>query len=95
MAACESAFAVAITLGLLVLFRERVARQGRRARWLSGNAFAVYVVHAVVLVALGPAVGAVEAPAAAKAALLVVIGLPLCWAVASLVRALPGVRKVL
>ncbi|WP_165977630.1 hypothetical protein [Nonomuraea diastatica] len=48
-----------------------------------------------MLVALGYALRDVQAPAIAKAALLTAIGLPLCWTTAYLVRALPGVRKVL
>ncbi|MEO3791165.1 acyltransferase [Nonomuraea sp. B10E15] len=91
----ESALAVGIILGLLVLFRERLGRQGRLRRFLSAHAFTVYVIHPAVLVALGYALSGVQAPAIAKAALLTAIGLPLCWATAYLVRALPGARKVL
>ncbi len=94
-AICESALAVGIILGLLVLFRERLNRQGPRRRWLSTHAYTVYVTHPVVLVALGHALSGIEAPAVAKAALLSVLAVPLCWATAYLVRALPGARKVL
>ena len=94
-ATCESALAVGIILGLLVLFRERLDDQGPRRRFLSAHAYTVYLTHPVVLVALGYALSGVQAPAVAKWALLAVIGVPLCWGVAFLVRALPGARKVL
>ncbi|TDD08228.1 acyltransferase [Nonomuraea deserti] len=94
-ATCETALAVGIMLGLLVLFRERLGHQGRRRRFLSTHAFTVYVIHPAVLVALGYALRDVQAPAVAKFALLTVLGLPLCWAAAYVVRALPGARKVL
>ncbi|MFF3444626.1 acyltransferase [Streptosporangium sp. NPDC002721] len=94
-AICESALAVGVILGLLVLFRERLGHQGRRRRFLSAHAYAVYVTHPVVLVALGYALHDVQAPAVAKFALVAALGLPLCWATAYLVRALPGARKVL
>ncbi|MGS2647602.1 acyltransferase family protein [Streptosporangium sp. LJ11] len=94
-ATCESALAVGVILGLLVLFRERFGHQGRRRRFLSAHAYTVYVIHPVVLVALGHALRDVQAPAVAKGALLAVLALPLCWATAYLVRALPGARKVL
>ncbi|MEV4530899.1 acyltransferase [Streptosporangium sp. NPDC049304] len=94
-ATCESVLAVGVILGLLVLFRERLGHQGRRRRFLSAHAYAVYVIHPVVLVALGHALRDVQAPAVAKAALLTALALPLCWATAYLVRALPGARKVL
>jgi fucose 4-O-acetylase-like acetyltransferase len=94
-ATCESALAVGLTLGLLVLFRERLGHQGRLRRFLSTHAFTVYLTHPVILVALGWALRDVQAPAAAKFALLAALALPLCWATAYLVRALPGARKVL
>ncbi|GAA1442144.1 acyltransferase [Nocardiopsis tropica] len=95
MAVCESTLAVGIGLGLLVLFRERLGHQGRRLRFLSTHAYAVYLVHPVVLVALGHALSGVQAPAVAKFALLAVLAVPLCWALAFAVRALPGARRVL
>lgn len=95
MTASESALAVGIVLGLLVLFRERLDRQGRLRRFLSAHAFTVYLIHPVVLVALGYALSGVPAPAVAKFALLAVLAVPLCWALAFPVRALPGIRKVL
>ncbi len=91
----ESALAVGLILGLLVLFRERLNHQGRLARFLSAHAFTVYVIHPILLVALGYALRGVEAPALAKAALLSAVAIPACWAVAYLVRSVPGARKVL
>jgi surface polysaccharide O-acyltransferase-like enzyme len=95
MAICEQALAVGLVLGLLVLFRERLDQQGRGRRFLSAHAYTVYVIHPVVLVALGYALSDVQAPAVAKFALLAVLALPLCWVVAFGVRALPGARTVL
>ncbi len=95
MASCEQALAVGIVLGLLVLFRERHDQQGRRHRFLSAHAYTVYFTHPLVLVALGYVFSGVQAPAVAKFALLAVLGVPLCWGVAFLVRALPGAPKVL
>jgi peptidoglycan/LPS O-acetylase OafA/YrhL len=95
IAVFEAVFATAMVIGLLVLFRDRFAGHGRWARFLSANAFAVYVLHAVVLTGLGIALAGVVAPAVVKAMLLGALGLPLCWAFAAGVRALPGVRRVL
>jgi peptidoglycan/LPS O-acetylase OafA/YrhL len=95
MASCEQALAVGLTLGLLVLFRDRLDDQGPRRRFLSAHAYTVYVIHPVVLVALGYALSGVQAPAVAKFALLAVLAVPLCWMAAFPVRALPGARKVL
>jgi membrane-bound acyltransferase YfiQ involved in biofilm formation len=95
MACCEQALAVGLTLGLLVLFRDRLDHQGRRRRFLSAHAYTVYVIHPVVLVALGYALSGVQAPAVVKFALLAVLAVPLCWMAAFPVRALPAARKVL
>jgi len=95
IAVFEAVIATAMVIGLLVLFRDRVALHGRWARFLSANAFAVYVLHAVVLTALGIALAGLVAPAVVKAAVLGALGLPLCWAFAAAVRALPGATKVL
>jgi glucans biosynthesis protein C len=95
MATCEQALAVGLTLGLLVLFRERLDHQGRHRRFLSAHAYTVYLIHPLVLVALGYALGGVQAPAVAKFALLAVLAVPLCWMAAFPARALPGARKVL
>jgi len=78
---------------LLVLFREPFAAP--RPSFLTANAFAVSVLHALVLIALGVALSGLVAPAIVKAVVLGAIGLPLCWAFAAAVRALPGAKKVL
>src|SRR3954452_521362 len=83
--AFEAVFATAMIIGLLVLFRERFA-----APWpssLTANAFAVYVLHALVLTTLGIALSGLVAPAIVKGVVLGAIGLPLCWAFAAAVRA--------
>jgi peptidoglycan/LPS O-acetylase OafA/YrhL len=94
IAAFEAVFAAGMILGLLVLFRDRFAGHGPRARFVAQNAFAVYVLHPLVLTALGYALAGVVAPAIVKALLLGALGLPLCWALAAAVRALPLARKV-
>ncbi|MGW2628985.1 acyltransferase family protein [Streptomyces chattanoogensis] len=93
--AWESTFAVGMVLGLTVFFRERFNRQGATAAFLSRHAFAVYVIHAPVLVGLGYAFRWLHAPAAAKFALVAALALPLCWAVAYAVRSLPRADRVL
>ena len=47
----ESLTCVALCYGLLVLFREKCNQQGRCARFLSDNAFSVYVFHPPILIA--------------------------------------------
>ncbi|MFI7415990.1 acyltransferase family protein [Nonomuraea sp. NPDC049684] len=91
----ESVFAVGMIVGLVVLFRERFDRQGPRGRFLSANAYAVYVLHPLVLVAAAWAVRGLHAAAVVKFALVLAVSLPLCWGLAYAVRSLPGARRVL
>lgn len=94
-AAWEAAFATGLVIGLTVLFRERFNRQGRTAVFLSRHAFAVYLVHPLVLVALGHAFQRLHAPALAKFAVVGAVALPLRWAAAWAVRRLPRADRVL
>jgi hypothetical protein len=48
----ESFVCAGVCLGLLVIFRERFYVQGRVAKFLSENAFCVYVFHPPILIAL-------------------------------------------
>ena len=91
----ETFFAMGVMVALLVFFRRFLNRSNRFLKFLADNAFAVYVLHAVVLVWVGVALSGWEAGALVKAAGLAVLAVPLCWAVAGAVRAVPGVKRVL
>ncbi|MBB6346983.1 peptidoglycan/LPS O-acetylase OafA/YrhL [Nonomuraea muscovyensis] len=94
MATWESTFAVSLIIALVVWFRDRFDRQGPRGRFLSEQAYTVYVVHPLVLVAVGYALRGLHAVAVVKFAVAVVIALPLCWGLAYLVRSLPGAKRI-
>jgi membrane-bound acyltransferase YfiQ involved in biofilm formation len=91
----ESLFAVGVIVALLVLFRQKLNHQGMLARVMSENAYAGYVIHPLVLVGLGYALSPVHAIAIVKFTVLIVLALPLCWASAYVVRALPHAKRVL
>ncbi|RBQ17608.1 acyltransferase [Spongiactinospora rosea] len=91
----EAVFAVGVIVGLLTLFRDRYAGQGRAAGFLSGHAFTVYIIHPVVLVAISTAVAGLHAAAIVKFALVAVIALPVCWGLAYLIKSLPHAGRVL
>lgn len=91
----EAMFAVGAIVVLLLVFRRFLDRQGRLARWASRQAFAVYVIHAVVLVGIGYSLRSVELPQLLKFLLALAIAVPVCWVVAALVRRLPLARSTL
>jgi hypothetical protein len=75
----ESLFAVGVIVALLVLFRERLNVQGWAGRFLYEQAYAVYVIHPLVLAGLGYAFAWLNAIAVVKFAIVAVLALPLCW----------------
>ncbi|WP_344018825.1 acyltransferase [Streptomyces luteireticuli] len=93
--AWESAFAIGVVIGTAVLFRERFNRRGKWGEFLSRHAFAVYLMHPVVLVGLGYGFRWLHAPAVVKFGVMGVLALPVCWGVAWVVRRLPRADGVL
>ena len=91
----ESFFAVGAIVALIVLFRQRFNRQGPLAEMMSQHAYTVYIIHPLVLVGLEYAFQWLHAIAVVKFTLIAFLGIPLCWASAYLVRALPYAKRVL
>ncbi len=73
----ESFTAVAVSAGLIALFREKCNAQGTLIKTLSDNAFAVYVFHTPIIIGVAQLFAPLEWLPIFKFALLVVICLPL------------------
>ena len=90
-----------IDLGAMCWFAEhapyfRIVRiDGRLAGFLSRNAYAAYLIHEVVIVAMAYAVRPAEVYPLLKWALVSAVALPLCFALSSLIRKLPYADCVL
>lgn len=84
-----------IAPGLMNWFYRRWNFAGRVATWLSNRAFAVYVLHPPVLVALTPLVRPAAVNPFVGVALLTVTGLVASFGVADLARRVPGLRNIL
>jgi glucans biosynthesis protein C len=92
----ESFFCVGICLGLMVLFRDKLNRQGKIARWLSDNAFSVYVFHPPLLIAVTLALRSLDAPKLIKFFGATVLGVAVTYLASSLVfRQIPALKRVL
>ncbi|MBN9734012.1 MULTISPECIES: acyltransferase family protein [unclassified Pseudonocardia] len=94
-AVLNGVFTVTVIVAVLVAARRWLDRSGPVARFLSADAYAVFVLHAPIVAWLGVALAGVAAPAAPKALLLVALSLPLCWAAAWVVRRPRVVRRFL
>jgi glucan biosynthesis protein C len=95
LAAWEQFAGLGIALRLLAWFQHRCNGSGRVATWLSERAFAVYMLHAPVLVALTPALRPAAINPFVGAALLTLCGLMVSFAVADAAKRVPGLRSIL
>ena len=91
----EAFFAVGVCLGLVVVFRERFDSRTRLSGFLSDNAFGVYVFHAPILVTISLALRPLSAPPLLKAAVVAVIAAPSCFLFSTVIRRVPGCRRLL
>jgi glucans biosynthesis protein C len=91
----EALICVGLCVGLPVLLRERLARQGALLRWLSPNAYAVYIIHIWVVVALQFALASSSLAPLVKFAIVTLVGVPLCFLLGALLRRLPYESKAL
>lgn len=90
----DSIFSVGMCLGLITLFRRFFDRPGRLGWFLSQHAYAVYVFHFPVVVLLALALRGIHLEALLKFGLAAIVGVPLCFAVAYLVRKIPFMSRI-
>jgi glucan biosynthesis protein C len=92
----ESFVAVATGIGLIAIFREKFDHQSKLTKTLSDNAFAVYMFHPLIIVAVTIALSPVTLYPIAKWLILCVICVPLCFAATHFVfRKIPFLKNVL
>ncbi len=92
----EAAICVGLSVGLLVLFRERFnGGPGRLLSAVAGAAYAAYIVHVLVVVGVQYSLVSVALPPFAKFVLVTLVGAPLSFGIGHLLRQLPGAKRVL
>jgi len=91
----ESFTCVAICVGLIGVFREKCNKQSKLIKAVSDSSFAVYVFHAPIIVGVAVLAGSIAIPLLLKWVIMCVVCVPLCFAIAYLIRKIPGVKKVL
>jgi glucans biosynthesis protein C len=91
----ESFFCLGVCLGLIVLFREKFNHQRRLGKFLSANAFGVYVFHAPVLIFITMVFKNITWYPFFKYLIVASITIPLCFLVSYLVRKIPGVNYII
>jgi len=91
----DSIFAVGMCLGLIPLFRRFFNEESRFGRFLSQHSYTVYVIHIPIVVFLAYALRGIELAPLLKFGMASLIGVPLCFAVAYIVRKIPLASRVL
>jgi hypothetical protein len=91
----EEFICVSMIIVLLIWFREKFNRQGAVAKAMSDSTFAVYFIHAPVLVFLALALRGVTLYPLLKFALVAPVAVALCFVIAYLLRLVPGLRRIL
>lgn len=91
----EPLLAWGLILRLLQTCRQRGAQLGALGRQMARRAFAVFVIHPPVVVAVALAWRGVQAPALLKFALTGAVSLLVCYLLAGLALRAPGLRRVL
>lgn len=92
----EQLVGVGTSLFLVTWFRDRFNRQGRLAGFFSAHAFAVYVFHAPVTIALSKVLVPLHWPLLLKFVLLTVLGILATYALSALLlRRIPLLKKIL
>jgi fucose 4-O-acetylase-like acetyltransferase len=92
----EQLVGVGLSIFLLVWFREGFNRQGKWARFFSANAFAVYVFHTPILIALSKMMIGFQSPLLLKFLLLTLVSIVVTYVVsAGLLRKIPLLKNIL
>ena len=95
-AAAREAFeCVGVCLWLLVGFRTRLNRSGPVWRFLSANAYVVYIIHVPVLLVFQWAAIGLHTGPLVKFLLVSACSIPICFFLGALIRAIPGARRIL
>jgi glucan biosynthesis protein C len=91
----EGFMCVSMVIVVLAWFRQRFDHQGRLAKGMSANCFAVYVIHPLIIVWLALALRSLQMNLSLKFLLVAPLAVTLCYMVAYLVRKIPFVKSVL
>ncbi|WP_232696604.1 acyltransferase family protein [Brevibacillus daliensis] len=84
-----------IILSLLSWFQKRLNTISVFSKWLSENAYTVYLIHPPIIVAWTLALRGIDLPAIIKWILVSALSVVICFVVARMIRMLPYAKRVL
>jgi len=86
---------LAMSIGLIYLFRRYLDRQGSLARFLTQNAYTAYLIHEPVITFAALAMTGLLLYPLLKFVLMAIVLLPLIFVLSDLIRRLPYAQRVL
>lgn len=90
----ESIICAAMTLGLLVLFREKFNKQNKIIRFLTDNAFGVYSFHAPILIFISITLKNIALYPIIKIIFIALITLPACFIFSYIIRKIRLIKRL-
>lgn len=91
----EAFIGVALVIAVLVWFRNRFDRQGKLAQGMSAAAYAVYVLHPLLIVPLALALSSIRLNPELKFILVSPLAVAICFLVGTFIRGIPLLKRVL
>lgn len=91
----EAFMSLAMSIGLIYLFRQRWNWQGSLARLLARHAYTAYLIHEPVITVVAIAAAGIALYPLLKFGLAALVCVPICFALSILVLRIPGADRVL
>ena len=91
----DTIFAVGMCLAAITFFRRFFNKESKFGSFLSQQSYAVFLIHSPIIVFLAYALRGVVLGPILKFGMVSIIVIPTCFAVAYIIRKIPGVTKVL
>jgi len=92
---CEALICAGLSIGLIVIFRRAFRQPGRLLTTLAAASYAAYILHLYIVISLQNLIKEAALPAAAKFAVVAVLGIVFSFGLALLSRRIPGLRVIL
>jgi glucan biosynthesis protein C len=91
----DAIFAAGLSLAAITFFRRFFNQDNRLGRFLSQQSYAVYLIHAPIVVFVAVALKGIQLGPLLKFGMAAVIAVPVCFVVAYIIRRIPGASRVL
>jgi len=91
----ESFICIALCIGIITLFRERLNVSTNLLSVLAQNTYTVYIIHIIIVVSIQFSIAEATLSPLTKFGIVVFISVPICFAFSYLIRKIPGIRTVL